>query len=125
MTENIEELEELKKKLEEERKKIATDREELEAEKERYVKMAIKKEERIQEKVNEMLDINKELEKTMEEEETIDRLKDILIAALKKDSKFIIGVMKESGMTKEDLKRIEAYLTGYMGGKKKSEEYRP
>ncbi len=94
----------------------------MEAEKERYVKMALKKEERIAEKIEELKELKEGLDKSKKEEETISQLKDILISALKKDSKLIISVMKDSGMTKEDLKSIESYLSGYMAEKKKGEE---
>ncbi len=119
MVDNIEGLEDIKKSLEEERKLISAERDELETERDRYVKMAMNKEAEISEKLVETHRIKKELERTMKEEENLARLKDILIAALKKDSKLIIGIMKDMGMTKEDLKNIEAYLTDYMNKEKK------
>lgn len=114
-----EELGELKKSLEEERKRIAEEKEELEAERERYVKMALQKEEKIGEKITELTELKKDIESSVDEEETLSNIKDIMISALKKDSKGMIKLMKDLGLNKEDLKRVEAYLTCHIENKNK------
>ncbi len=104
--ESREELDELKKKLEQKRKMIAIERSALDDEKDRYVKMVLDREESISRKIKELKELKKSFERSSKEEKIIAQLIDILMSALKKDTKLIKRLMKDLDMTMEDIKEL-------------------
>lgn len=85
----------------------------LEKEKERYLVMAMKQEEKISKKVEELQELKDELlELRKDEEDIVGLLRDVVITALKENKKMMVDVMKEAGLDKDDFKKIEKYLVG-------------
>ncbi|MFO7992333.1 MAG: hypothetical protein R6U61_08615 [Thermoplasmata archaeon] len=83
----------------------------LEKEKERYLVMAMKQEEKIGKKVEELEKLKEEiLEIREDEEDIVGMLRDVVITALKENKKFMVKVMKEAGLKKDDFAKIEKYL---------------